>query len=139
MSNVDVIGNVYTQQQMHDLFSRVQCMVYPSRGEGFGLIPFEAMASGLPTIVPAHGGTSDFASLSPLQLHNDVWVPSHQKIHPGLWMDHDVDEVIELMERAIEKYEGISEMAYENAKKLHQEWSWERVAVLIKDRLDALT
>lgn len=36
-------------------------MVYPSRGEGFGITPLEAMATGLPAIVPnAHGITEYF-------------------------------------------------------------------------------
>ena len=40
---------------------RSDCFVFPSRGEGFGLTPLEAMATGIPAIVPnAHGITEYF-------------------------------------------------------------------------------
>lgn len=35
-------------------------MVYPSRGEGFGITPLEAMATGLPAIVPNAHGISEY-------------------------------------------------------------------------------
>jgi len=43
------------------LLASADCFVFPSRGEGFGMTPLEAMATGLPTIVPnAHGITEYF-------------------------------------------------------------------------------
>src|SRR5690606_16017389 len=39
-----------------DLFSQADCLVFPSKGEGWGLPPREAVALGIPAIVPRHTG-----------------------------------------------------------------------------------
>lgn len=54
--NIEVLRGEYSERKLANLLGAVDCMVYPSRGEGFGITPLEAMATGLPTIVPnAHG------------------------------------------------------------------------------------
>jgi glycosyltransferase involved in cell wall biosynthesis len=54
--NIEVITEQYTDTQLNGLLEKSDCFVFPSRGEGFGMTPIEAMATGLPTIVPnAHG------------------------------------------------------------------------------------
>lgn len=58
--NIDVVTGNLPQKELADLLSQAHCMVYPSRGEGFGITPLEAMATGLPTIVPNAHGISEY-------------------------------------------------------------------------------
>lgn len=59
--NIEVINGAYESHELADLCGRSDAFVFPSRGEGFGMTPLEAMATGLPTIVPnAHGITEYF-------------------------------------------------------------------------------
>ena len=50
-----------TEGQRASLYTACQCFVAPYRGEGFGLPILEAMACGLPPIIPRGGPTDDFA------------------------------------------------------------------------------
>jgi len=42
------------------IYSEVHCTVHPSRGEGFGLIPFQSIACETPVIAPAVTGMADY-------------------------------------------------------------------------------
>lgn len=58
--NVDVIYGKVTEQELADICYGSDAFVFPSRGEGFGLTPLEAMATGLPAIVPNAHGISEY-------------------------------------------------------------------------------
>ncbi len=59
--NIDVIRGQVSEKDLAEICFEADAFVFPSRGEGFGLTPLEAMATGLPTIVPnAHGITEYF-------------------------------------------------------------------------------
>lgn len=59
--NIEIINKKMEAWELADLCADSDCFVFPSRGEGFGMTPLEAMATGLPTIVPnAHGITEYF-------------------------------------------------------------------------------
>lgn len=45
------ISDTISRSEMNNLLSTTDCCVNPSRGEGFGYIPLEQLACGLPTIV----------------------------------------------------------------------------------------
>lgn len=136
IENIRTISNVMTQPELLKLYNSVDAMVYPTRGEGFGLIPFEAMASGLPTIFPDKGGTSDFVGFSPYLLTNSKWVEStEERIHPGLWLDHDIDELIALMEQVMLDYDAAAEWAYDSAYTIHANHTWDSIGKAAADRL----
>lgn len=58
--NIDVITGTLPEKELVSLLASANCMVYPSRGEGFGITPLEAMATGLPAIVPNEHGISEY-------------------------------------------------------------------------------
>jgi glycosyltransferase involved in cell wall biosynthesis len=59
--NIEVITGATSDNELRDLLHRSDAFVFPSRGEGFAMPPIEAMATGLPVIVPnAHGITEYF-------------------------------------------------------------------------------
>lgn len=58
--NIEIINETMSDTELFELHSRSDCFVFPSRGEGFGITPLEAMATGLATIVPNAHGISEY-------------------------------------------------------------------------------
>lgn len=58
--NIEIIRGKMTEAELVDLCYQSDCFVYPSRGEGFGMTPLEAMATGMPAIVPNAHGISEY-------------------------------------------------------------------------------
>jgi glycosyltransferase involved in cell wall biosynthesis len=89
--NIEVIKDVLTEQGLLDLLGRSHCMVYPSRGEGFGITPLEAMATGMPAIVPnAHGISEYFNAQYMLEVKADDRCPGLYNRFKG----QDVGEMV---------------------------------------------
>jgi glycosyltransferase involved in cell wall biosynthesis len=57
--NIEVIRANYEHEELLQLLKRSDCFVYPAVGEGFGLPPLEAMATGLYTICSYNTGMKD--------------------------------------------------------------------------------
>lgn len=133
--NVQIITEAVHPAELWQLYAMSHCMVYPSRGEGFGLIPFQSIASGLPTILP-RDAMGDFAFEYGIPLTNTKWVESEdQFIHPGKWLEHNEDEIIAKMEFMIENYKWMAEQSYMQAKMLRHKYSWDNVIDLMVRRL----
>jgi glycosyltransferase involved in cell wall biosynthesis len=59
--NIKIIDRYSTVDELKCIYRDADAFVFPSRGEGFGLPPLEAMATGLPTIIADNTGMSDYA------------------------------------------------------------------------------
>ena len=57
---IKVIKGRIPQEDFTELMATSDCFVFPTRGEGFGLTPLEAMATGMRTIVPNHSGITHY-------------------------------------------------------------------------------
>ena len=120
-----VIIDEYDIDQMRELYRMAHCLVYPSNGEGFGFIPFQGIATGLPTIATAGTGMQEFASLSlPLE-----WTPVEgEGIHIGEWMHPDIKHLESQMKKAYEDWETEKEIALAGARFLHNTQTWDHIA-----------
>lgn len=126
--------------QMINLYHKANCLVYPTSGEGFGMIPFEAMATGLPTIVTNATGCKDFAKYGiPLEASFEAaeYNSYQYGTDTGLWATPDIDDVIAAMENVVNEYDLFKKHAVRSAKIIHQEHSWSSVADMIIARYEA--
>lgn len=58
---VHLLGHVADREHLADLYANCDALVHPNAREPFGITPLEAMASGLPVVIPRAGGILSYA------------------------------------------------------------------------------
>lgn len=108
--NIEVIRDSYTHKQLAELCQKSDCFVFPSRGEGFGLTPLEAMGTGACAIVPnAHGISQYFDSNFMYEVNVESKTPALYNKYEG----EDVGSMVLCDEKHLRKQ---MRYVYENQK-----------------------
>ncbi len=130
-SAVKLLWDSLDVSQMRYLIENANCLVAPSRGEGFGLPVAEAMLLGTPVIATFHGGHADLCS--PEWCWNIDYRLQPARTHltqsGSLWAEPDVDA---LAARMRELYESGREVVLPKTARAQQyirsNFTWDRVA-----------
>jgi alpha-1,6-mannosyltransferase len=104
------MGHVRHPSTLADIYANVDIFIHPNPREPFGIAPLEAMASGVPLVVPNVGGVTSYAT------HDNAWI-----VNP------DVDS----FEAAIKEVVANPVLAArraESALVTAREYRWDRVA-----------
>lgn len=129
----------YPAPRLVDLLHQCHCMVYPSSGEGWGMIPLEAISTGLPTILTPYLGMEAFAHLGiPLEYSMQKAEYYEHMMPCGDWAKPSLEDIAAKMLDVYENYEEHAERAYENAGRAAVEFSWERSAEAMLGHLERI-
>tara|TARA_Y100000034_G_scaffold132590_1_gene195966 strand:+ start:3064 stop:4167 length:1104 start_codon:yes stop_codon:yes gene_type:complete len=136
---VTIVSAKISEDELSKMYRQAHCLVYPTSGEGWGLIPFSAMASGTPTICTNATSCTEFAHLGlPLDYKwvdvNEYTMPN-DIYHGSQWASPDMDHLIELMIHVSENYESEKARAVSNATLIHEKYAWSNVTVPYSDRI----
>lgn len=131
--NVFMHRKWFTDEETIDYFAQADCFIAVTRGEGFGLMPLQAMAMGIPTIMNDSTGQKDFAHLSPIVLGYKR-TPATYNIYTGMWDQSDPKELAEAMREMYNNHHRYLDHAKKMLPKVH-EWSWEKAARKLADTL----
>ena len=98
-SNIHVYSGWMSKQEQLDWYSKADCFIAASRGEGFGLMPLQAMAMGIPTVITATSGQAQYADLASIVVPTK---PQRCDVHEvidfdGYWDEPDVDALVEAL------------------------------------------
>lgn len=105
-----ITEQITTIDEMHDFLHDIDCFVFPTRGEGFGLPPLEAMATGLPVIATNWSGPEDFMLPNhsyPLEyrlVKLDIPCRNPDYRYNGFWAEPNIDHLQALMRECYEKW-----------------------------------
>jgi glycosyltransferase involved in cell wall biosynthesis len=143
-SRIKLFTNLTSISGNKEFLSRIDCFVFPSRGEGFGLPPLEAMATGLPVIASNWNGPEDYLSPEysyPLdyQLVNvNLQSRNPAYVYKGYWAEPNVAHLRDLMRHCYDYQEesrakGELAMAY-----VQHNWSWDKSAQSLIDNFRAI-
>jgi glycosyltransferase involved in cell wall biosynthesis len=120
-----------SHEEMDNWYERINCFVYPSRGEGFGLPPLESMARGIPTILTdahSHREFSDYGikigtrGKCPTYYVGRVW---HRGI--GKWVEPDYAQLEEKMWDVYNNYQKYKVEALNRVPEIKKKFSWDTV------------
>jgi len=123
------------------------CLVFPSRGEGFGLPPLEALACGVPVITTNYSAPPEYLKkdgevLPGVELIDYKIKPfdgSDSIYYHGFnWALPSVSHLRRLMRKVFNNYEKYKAGALESSEYIREEWTWDKSADLVIERLEAI-
>lgn len=106
-----------------------------ARGEGWGLMPMQAISMGIPTILTDAHGHADFSHLGlPVPA---TTVPADEFVFGdcGNWWEPDFDITVDIMREVYENYPAYLAMAQKCAGWCHREFNWTNSAQILVDEV----
>lgn len=137
--NADLPG-----EELAALYRACDALVHPYRGEGFGLPIAEAMACGLPVLVPNYGACLDFcdpetAILVPAKLVSLPQLQDPPACEAGYWVSEVQNEdLVHAMREAARTPERGRAIGARASERIRREFTWQRAAQVALTRLKAL-
>jgi glycosyltransferase involved in cell wall biosynthesis len=126
-SNVSVVEKMLGESELIQLYLNHDVLVYPGWGEGFGLIPLQAMATGMPTICTGVWAPYQRLLLPELTLSATLMDSPWPDMHPGKMYEPSYEELVNAYRKAYEDFNSLAGKAYKNAFKVHEEYDWDNL------------
>ena len=96
--------------ELHELYRHAMLYLFPSRMEGFGLPPLEAMQEGIPVAAARAGSLPEILGDAAMYFHPD-----------------DIEEMVRIMETTLED-ESLRKDLIKKGKKQIKQYSWKKMA-----------
>lgn len=128
IGRTNIINRTVSETELIKIFNEHHIYAYPSYGEGFGLTPLQAMATGMPTItLPAWAPYERF--LDPnltvsSELRRSPW---HTTVHPGKMFRPNFDELVDRFRFAADNYDKCHAFALSQTPNIQREYDWDTI------------
>jgi glycosyltransferase involved in cell wall biosynthesis len=138
--NIEVVLGAVGESEIANFCNNADCFVFPSRGEGFGITPLEAMATGMPAIVPnAHGISEYFNPEYMYEVKVKETCPGLYSRYKGQDVGHmvicDVDDLAQKM-RWVYEHQQEAAMMGKKASEYVKQWTIRKTAEGLKSIID---
>lgn len=133
---------VTNEELMTSFYKRVDCFVFPTRGEGFGLTPLEAMATGIPAIVTGWSGPKEYMTPEVGWTIDHTMVPATSftdivyREECGNWAEPSKEHLKQLMRYAYEHREEVKEKGAKAAEYVKKNWLWSDKVKMFQEALE---
>jgi glycosyltransferase involved in cell wall biosynthesis len=136
--NIKVVYDKVPEQELFKLCEQADAFLFPSRGEGFGITPLEAMATGLPAIVPNAHGISEYFNknyMLGVRATEKCTAIYRRLTNVGYMRKCNVDDIRKQMRWCIEHPDEARALGTK-ASKYVQKWTYSKTAEQLKKIFD---
>lgn len=140
---ITIVSGLMNQEALLEFLRQMDVFALPSRGEGFGLTGLEAMSTGLPLIATSWGGPAEYLDPEdsfPLSytLVEACGAEANHVRYNGLWAEPDYEHFRYLLRWLFEHPEEAARKGRAAAERVHDKWTWDRVARQMYDDFDTI-
>lgn len=129
-NNIKIIHEEYEESELVNLYHQHHVLLYPTWGEGFGFIPLQGLATGMPVIT-----TYDWAHykkyIGPLKLKSTLTEETLPKAvgdgHIGKMFKPDRLDLEDKMVDAVMNFKAYSGYYFAQSTKIHNEYNWDKL------------
>ena len=133
---IEIIDEELSHDDLAKLYDEVDCLLYPTSGEGWGIIPFQAIAKGIPTICTNATACEEYAYMSvPLDYEWSQDKMSGIYENAGFWAKPNFDDLCDKMLYVVNNYDKVSKKTFSSAEYINKNMTWEKVS---KDYINRL-
>jgi len=124
--NITVVDVDLPANELSLIYDQVDCLIYPTSGEGWGLLPYQSLAKAIPTICTNATACTEYAELS-VALDYKMGTTNMNGIYEGhgQWAEPNFQDLCDKMLYVISSYEEVSAKTYQNVVKVYDEMIWE--------------
>jgi glycosyltransferase involved in cell wall biosynthesis len=145
----DRISWIHANMRLADLqqlYVQCHCFVLPTRAEAFSLPALEAMATGRPVIITAHGGHLDcctdeaslLVSATLMPVENTLVAKMHGYRRPREWAVPDREALVARMREAYYNPSRIAALGAQASEMARMRWTWDAGVARVADVLRQL-
>ena len=137
--NVYSISSQLSTKEEIDLYAQAHCYVSGARGEGWGLMPSQAIAQGLPTILGDAHGHAAFAALGiPIDTAPISAARATFWGDGGEWWEPDFEQMCEAMRDVYSHFDEYAAVADISSKMFLDQFTWAKTAEQLIFQLPSL-
>lgn len=125
INNITRIYKTISEEEMYELYKKHDVLVYPSEGEGFGLIPLQALATGMPVI-----STSVWCDYDKYFNGNIIESKIGKTQHTGYFEGEvilpEYQSLLDLMQYVFDNIDKQCDYFYNQAQDVIDEYDWQK-------------
>ncbi len=111
------------------IYSEVHCTVFPSKGEGFGLIPFQSIACDTPVIAPYSTGMTEYLNKNNAMLlkTKGETIDANVYYKSGSYYSIDEAHLVELLHHTVDNWKAEYQAVRRVSGDFRQRFCWHNV------------
>ena len=135
-NKISIIDWEVSEYELANIYEKVDCVLYPTSGEGWGILPMQGIAKGIPTICTNATACTEFAHLSvPLDFEWSTENMNGIYSDAGEWAKPNFDDLCDKMLYVVNNYDEVAKHTYAGAEYIAKNLTWDKVTIPMAERI----